>query len=84
MSIFVWIVFGIVAGWIANLLTGARRGLVRDLVVGLLGSVVGGWLGSLLGFGTVARFDVRSLLIAVGGAVVLLLVLRLFGFGRRA
>jgi uncharacterized membrane protein YeaQ/YmgE (transglycosylase-associated protein family) len=80
MGILLWIVFGVVAGWVASMLTGnsARMGLLANLIVGLVGSVIGGWVASLLGIGSLMVFDFRSLLIAIGGAVILLTIINLF------
>lgn len=80
MGILLWIIFGAIAGWIASMLTGnnARMGLIANIVVGLIGAVIGGWVASLLGIGTLIAFDFRSLLIAIGGAVILLAIVNLF------
>ena len=85
MGILLWILFGAIAGWIASMLTGnnARMGLIANIVVGLIGAVIGGWVASLLGIGTLLVFDFRSLLIAIGGAVILLAIINLFSRGSR-
>jgi uncharacterized membrane protein YeaQ/YmgE (transglycosylase-associated protein family) len=85
MGILLWIIFGAVAGWIASMLTGnnARMGLLANIIVGLIGAVIGGWVASLLGIGTLMQFDFRSLLIAIGGAVILLALINLFSRGSR-
>lgn len=85
MGILLWILLGGLAGWIASLLTGNNRrmGLLANLVVGLLGAVIGGWVASLLGIGSVSGFDIRSLLIAIGGSVLLLTLINLFRGGSR-
>ena len=78
MGIFVWIVFGLVAGALARWIMPGRQagGWVVSIILGIVGAVVGGWIGTLLGFGAVTGFDLRSLLVAVGGAVVVLLIHR--------
>ena len=75
-----WILVGLVAGGIAKLLLPGKDvgGCVVTVLVGIAGASLGGFVGTLLGFGSFRGFDVRSLLLAVGGAVVVLLVLRLF------
>jgi len=86
MGILAWIVFGLLAGWVAKILTpGADpQGCIITMVIGVLGAVIGGFIGSYLGFGSVTGFDLRSFLIAVAGAVLLLLLWRLIsGRGRR-
>ena len=50
-------------------------------MLGVVGAVVGGFLGTQLGFGEVDGFDVRSFLIAIGGAVVLLAGYRMISRG---
>lgn len=79
MGILSWIVLGLVAGGLAKLLMPGKDpgGCFLTMILGIVGAVVGGWIGSMLGFGSVEQFDFRSLLIAVFGAVVLLLILRL-------
>ena len=78
MGIFVWIVFGLVAGALARWIMPGKQpgGWVVSIILGIVGAVVGGWIGTLLGFGAVTGFVLRSLLVAVGGAVVVLLIYR--------
>jgi len=78
VGIFVWIVFGLVAGALARWIMPGKQpgGWVVSIILGIVGAVVGGWIGTLLGFGAVTGFDLRSLLVAVGGAVVVLLIYR--------
>ena len=79
MGILSWIVFGLIAGAIAKMLMPGRDpgGCVITIILGILGAVVGGYIGTILGFGSVRGFDLRSFIIAVLGAIVLL-------FGYRA
>ena len=72
MNILVWILFGAIAGWLAGLIMGEKRGLAGNILVGVLGSAVGGFAASLLGWGGVDGFNLYSLLVAVGGACILL------------
>lgn len=76
MGILVWIVFGLIAGALARWIMPGRQagGWVVSIILGIVGAVVGGWIGTLLGFGQVTGFDLRSLLVAVGGALVVLFV----------
>lgn len=71
-----WIVLGGLAGWIASKFVGAdqSQGLLGNIVAGVLGGVVGGWVFSLLGGAGVSGFNLWSLLVAVVGAVIVLLV----------
>lgn len=81
-SLLVILAVGIVAGWLAGrVMEGGGFGLIGDLVVGLVGAFIGDWLlprlGIHLGIGIVAL-----IINAFIGAVVLLLLLRLFGRSR--
>ncbi len=77
MGILSWILFGGLAGWVASKITGhdASMGVVANVFVGIIGSVVGGLVMSLIGRTGVTGFNLASFLVAVGGSVLLLLVL---------
>ena len=75
MSFLAWIVLGVVAGFIASkLVNKTGGGLVFDLVLGIVGAVVGGFLFNQFGAGGVSGLNLYSLLVAVVGAVVVLLI----------
>ena len=78
MGILAWIILGLVVGVIAKLIMPGKDpgGFVITIILGMVGAFVGGFISSSLGFGSVTGFDIRSLLIAVGGAVVLLIIYR--------
>lgn len=80
MNIIAWIVLGGIAGWIASLIAGnsKEQGLFGNIIVGIIGAFIGGGIVSLLGGEGVTGFNFWSLIVAVGGAVLLLLVLRAF------
>lgn len=73
-----WIIFGLLAGLIAKWLTSGSdpKGCIVTIVIGIAGAAIGGWIGTQLGLGTISGFDLRSLALAVTGAIVLLLILR--------
>jgi uncharacterized membrane protein YeaQ/YmgE (transglycosylase-associated protein family) len=82
MSIIAWIVLGLIAGLIANMLIPGRRqqGLLLTCVIGIVGALLGGWVAtklfhihSLHGF-----FNLSTWLTAIAGAAVLLLAYHLF------
>jgi len=75
MSILVWIIFGAIAGWLAHVLTGRGGGLITNIIVGIVGAFLGGFIMSLFGGGGVTGFNLYSFIVAVVGAVVLLVVL---------
>jgi uncharacterized membrane protein YeaQ/YmgE (transglycosylase-associated protein family) len=76
MGILAWIVFGLIAGVVAKFLMpgNAPGGIVATILLGIVGAVVGGFIGGLLGFGDLSGFDLRSMALAVGGGIVVLLV----------
>ncbi|HYB42727.1 MAG TPA: GlsB/YeaQ/YmgE family stress response membrane protein [Candidatus Methylomirabilis sp.] len=75
MSFIAWIVLGLIAGFIGSKLVNKRgEGLVLDIVLGVVGAIVGGWLFSVFGMSGVTGLNLYSLLVAVIGAVVLLLI----------
>ncbi len=75
MSILAWIVLGLIAGFIGSkLVNKTGEGLVLDIGLGIVGAIVGGWLFSVFGMSGVTGLNLYSLVVAVIGAVVLLLV----------
>jgi uncharacterized membrane protein YeaQ/YmgE (transglycosylase-associated protein family) len=90
MGFIAWIVFGAIAGWVANIVVGGRGRRPQGCLVSILVGVVGAALGGLLykwitGREKTFEFDFPSLGIAALGAVVLLALLRLVqGFSNRS
>ncbi len=76
MNVVGWVVLGGFAGWIASKFVGTdkEQGLFGNIVAGVLGGVIGGWVFSLLGGAGVTGFNIWSLLVAVVGAVIVLLI----------
>lgn len=84
MNIILWLVLGGIAGWLASLIVrGTGLGLIGDIVVGIIGGFIGGFIVSLFGGEGVTGFNIWSVIVAVIGAVVLLLIVRLFTGGAR-
>jgi uncharacterized membrane protein YeaQ/YmgE (transglycosylase-associated protein family) len=80
MGIIAWIIFGALAGWVASMIMGTnrRQGCLLDIVVGVVGAFIGGFVVEVLtGRNFNARFNLSSFIVAVIGAVILLLVLNL-------
>lgn len=78
MDLIFSLVVGGIVGWLGSIVmkTNAQMGIVANIVVGVVGSMLGFWLAGLLGlaaFGTIAR-----LLVSVGGAAVLIAILKGF------
>ena len=75
MSFLAWIVLGLVAGFIGSkLVNKTGEGLIRDVLLGVVGAFIGGYLFSLFGASGVTGLNIYSLLVAVVGAVVFLIV----------
>jgi uncharacterized membrane protein YeaQ/YmgE (transglycosylase-associated protein family) len=75
MSFLAWIVLGLIAGFIGSkLVNKTGEGFVLDIVLGIVGAVVGGWLFNAFGASGVTGVNLYSLLVAVVGSVVLLVV----------
>ena len=75
MSIVAWIVLGLIAGFIASkLVNKSGEGIFMDILLGVVGSVVGGWLFHMFGMPGVTGLNVYSLVVAVVGAAVFLIV----------
>jgi uncharacterized membrane protein YeaQ/YmgE (transglycosylase-associated protein family) len=75
MSFIAWIVLGLVAGFIASkLVNKSGDGMLLDIVLGIVGAVVGGWLFNVFGMAGVTGLNVYSLVVAVVGAAVFLVV----------
>jgi uncharacterized membrane protein YeaQ/YmgE (transglycosylase-associated protein family) len=73
MSVIAWIVFGLIAGFIASRIVNKHGdGTLIDIVLGVVGSVVGGLIFNLVGASGVTGFNIWSLFVAIMGAVVLL------------
>jgi uncharacterized membrane protein YeaQ/YmgE (transglycosylase-associated protein family) len=75
MSYLAWIVLGLLAGFIGSkIVNKTGEGILLDIVLGIVGAVVGGWLFNTFGAAGVTGLNLYSLLVAVIGAVVLLVV----------
>ena len=75
MSFLAWIVLGLLAGFIGSKIVNKRgEGVILDIVLGIVGAIVGGWLFGTFGASGVTGLNVYSLLVAVIGSVVLLVV----------
>ena len=73
MGVIGWIVLGLIAGYFASTLaSGSGKGLPINIGLGIAGAVVGGWIFHAAGASAVTGFNLWSLLVAVAGAVVLL------------
>jgi uncharacterized membrane protein YeaQ/YmgE (transglycosylase-associated protein family) len=76
MGILSWILLGLVAGAIAKALHPGRdpQGCIVTMIIGVVGAVLGGWIATMFGWGRVDGFNIYSILVATGGAVLALLI----------
>ncbi|HEY2445804.1 MAG TPA: GlsB/YeaQ/YmgE family stress response membrane protein [Rhizomicrobium sp.] len=73
MSILAWIVLGLIAGFIGSkIVNKSGEGLILDIVLGIIGAIVGGWLFRFFGSTGVSGLNLWSMLVAIVGAVVVL------------
>ena len=75
MNFIVWIIFGALAGWIASIITGKNRkmGAVANIVIGMFGAFVGAGIMNTLSIPVPPGFSLMGFLVAVGGAVALII-----------
>ena len=79
MGILSWILMGLVVGVLAKWIMPGKDpgGLIVTILIGIAGAFLGGFIGSFLGVGDVTGFNIISILIAIGGALILLYGYRL-------
>lgn len=84
MGIIAWLVLGLIAGFIASKIVNKQgEGLILDMVLGIIGAIVGGFIFNAFGSVGVTGFNIYSLLVAVIGAVVVLVIYHALIGGRR-
>ena len=78
MGILSWILMGLIVGFLAKFIMPGKdpQGIIITILLGIGGGLLGGYIGSSLGVGTVTGFDVKSILIATGGAIIILILYR--------
>jgi uncharacterized membrane protein YeaQ/YmgE (transglycosylase-associated protein family) len=85
-GIIAWIIIGVIAGWLTGkLMKGSGFGFLMDMVVGLIGALIGGFISNHLGLGGAGQHGlIMSIVIAVIGAVILTLIVRMISGNRKA
>lgn len=84
MSIIAWIILGLIAGFIASkIVNKSGQGFFIDLVLGIVGAIVGGFIFSALGASGITGLNLYSMVVAVIGAIVVLVIYHWIS-GRRA
>lgn len=76
MGILSWILLGLIAGALAKAIRPGRdpQGCIVTMIIGIVGAVLGGWIATMLGWGDVDGFNLYSILVATGGAVLALFI----------
>lgn len=79
MGMLSWIVMGLIAGALAKWIMPGKDpgGIIVTILIGIAGAFIGGFIGTLIGLGSVSGFDLVSLVLAIGGALLLLYGYRL-------
>ena len=79
MSIIAWLVVGLLAGWIANMImSSGAGGLVADLLIGVLGAMIGGFVvGLVTGNDYTIGINIPTILVSIVGAIILIGAYRL-------
>jgi uncharacterized membrane protein YeaQ/YmgE (transglycosylase-associated protein family) len=84
MSIVGWLILGLIAGFVASKIVNAQgQGIVLDIALGMVGAVVGGFIFDVIGGVGVTGFNAWSLLVAIIGSIIVLLLYHALT-GRRA
>jgi len=79
MGLLIWIIVGIIAGWLAGLvMKGGGYGVIGDMILGIIGALVGGFLaGAIFNIpNPISGFNITTLIIAFLGAIVVVAVVR--------
>jgi uncharacterized membrane protein YeaQ/YmgE (transglycosylase-associated protein family) len=75
MSIIGWIILGLIAGFIASKIVNKQgQGIILDIVLGIVGAIVGGFIFTRFGAVGVTGFNLWSMLVAIVGAIIILLL----------
>jgi uncharacterized membrane protein YeaQ/YmgE (transglycosylase-associated protein family) len=84
MSIIAWLILGLIAGFIASkIVNKSGEGVMIDIVLGIVGAFVGGFLFTFFGAAPVTGFNIYSVIVAVVGSIVVLVIYHAIA-GRRA
>jgi uncharacterized membrane protein YeaQ/YmgE (transglycosylase-associated protein family) len=76
MNLLVLIVFGAIVGWLTSVIMGrnAQQGIIADIILGILGALAGGLIMDFFGAPGVTGFNLYSFIVALIGAVLLVLI----------
>ena len=78
MGILSWIIMGLIVGLLAKFIMPGKDpgGIIITILIGIAGAFVGGFIGAKLNIGSVTGFNMESILVSVGGAILLLIIYR--------
>jgi uncharacterized membrane protein YeaQ/YmgE (transglycosylase-associated protein family) len=78
MGIFSWIIMGLIVGVLAKWIIPGKDpgGIIVTICIGIAGAFLGGFIGTFLGIGDVSGFNLISFILAIGGAILLLILYR--------
>jgi uncharacterized membrane protein YeaQ/YmgE (transglycosylase-associated protein family) len=77
MDFIIWLLFGLIVGWIANTIMDVRKkDFFKNIIIGLIGSGIGGWIGNLLKIGSIGRFTISGFAFSILGAMLFIWFLR--------
>jgi uncharacterized membrane protein YeaQ/YmgE (transglycosylase-associated protein family) len=74
MGVLTWIIIGLIAGVLAKLVMRDSLGWIMTIILGIVGAFVGGWVSGMFGGPGVSGFNLTSILVAAGGAIIVLFV----------
>lgn len=75
MGFIAWLILGLIAGFIGSKIVNKRgEGVLLDIILGIVGAIVGGWVFSLFGASGVNGFNLYSMIVAVIGSVLVLVI----------
>jgi len=77
MTIFYWIIFGLITGSIANFIAPSSGGIISSIILGIIGAVVGGYLGQRYFDIGITGFNATSFIVSVSGSLVVILISRI-------
>ena len=79
MGILSWIIMGLVVGVLAKFIMPGKDpgGIIVTIFLGIAGAFVGGYIGSFLGIGAATGFNIGSIMLSIGGAILLLILYRI-------
>ena len=79
MGIITWIVLGALAGWIASMIVGknSEMGAFANVCIGIAGAFIGGFVFNLITGVGFTGFNLWSLVVAIIGSIILLLIINL-------